>query len=253
MFDEKREVEWLLTEKYDGEKTEGFFADVAKLEAGEPLAYLIGHIPFLNTTISLDSHPLIPRVETEYWVEKAIAQMRSAVAAAFGAGHRVLDLCAGSGCIGVAVLAALPEAQVDFAELEPAHHATILKNIKENNIDQARARILGGDLFAEVAATYDFILTNPPYIDPAIDRVTESVRTHEPSIALYGGVHGMELIARIIAEAPAHLAPGGSLYIEHEPEQTDEISRLAPLAGLTATTYPDQYDTPRYTVCTRKK
>ena len=65
------EEQWLLREKYQGEKTEAFFADCDRLLAGEPLAYLIGHIPFLHCLISLDSHPLIPRTETEFWTEKA--------------------------------------------------------------------------------------------------------------------------------------------------------------------------------------
>src|SRR5512138_3415194 len=96
-----REEEWLLKEKWNGEKSEGFFADCQRLRDGEPLAYVIGHTPFLNTIIYLDSKPLIPRVETEFWVEKAIMEIQD-----FSRGQtlgtvQVLDVCAGSGCIGV--------------------------------------------------------------------------------------------------------------------------------------------------------
>ncbi len=97
---------WLLREKYQGVKTDAFFEDCARLKNGEPLAYIIGSIPFLNTTIFLDAHPLIPRPETEFWVEKAIAHMN------VRAPLRILDLCAGSGCIGVAVLTARKETRV---------------------------------------------------------------------------------------------------------------------------------------------
>ena len=70
------EVDWLLNEKYHGEKTSAFFTDCVRLETGEPLAYVIGHIPFLDCTIYLDSRPLIPRVETEFWVEKLITTIK---------------------------------------------------------------------------------------------------------------------------------------------------------------------------------
>ena len=68
----QNEEKWLLQEKYHGEKTEAFFADCKRLALGEPLGYLIGHVPFLDCTIWLDNHPLIPRPETEHWVEQVI-------------------------------------------------------------------------------------------------------------------------------------------------------------------------------------
>ena len=101
-----QEQHWLLKEKYHGEKTDGFFADCKRLALGEPLAYLIGWTPFLNTKIWLDSHPLIPRPETEFWVERAITSMRENAQDTLGflaEPAKVLDLCAGSGCIGVAM------------------------------------------------------------------------------------------------------------------------------------------------------
>jgi len=124
-----QEEAWLLKEKYGGEKTalvfkesldeiknkyswgEDFFTDLERLKAGEPLAYIIGHTPFLNCQINLNSHPLIPRVETEYWVEKAIESIRRENIS----NVRVLDLCAGSGCVGVAVAKAVRDARVNFS------------------------------------------------------------------------------------------------------------------------------------------
>jgi release factor glutamine methyltransferase len=224
----------------------------------EPLAYLIGNIPFLDTTIFLDSHPLIPRPETEYWVEQAITDIRACALA--HARISILDLCAGSGCIGVAVLKALEktmqDARVDFAEINAGHHSTIAKNILRNGIDPSRTRIYGGDIFSEIAKVgtqYDFILANPPYIDPKrIDRVQKSVIDYEPAEALFGGTDGMEYISRIIKEAPNYLASPGVLYIEHEPEQTKAIHTLAQSSLLalpytSCKTYPDQYKTERYT------
>lgn len=225
-----QETLWLLNDKYHGIESEAFHADVKRLESGIPLAYLIGWQPFCGTKIYLDSRPLIPRPETEYWTKLAIDEIQKY-------NHpRILDLCAGSGCIGVAALKAVPDCTVDFVEIDESHHATILKNIRENGIDENRARIFGGSLFEKISTSaemtsqqYDFILTNPPYIDPNLsDRIGAGVREYEPEIALFGGNSGMELIREILAKIPQFLKPGRVLYIEHEPEQAEKIQKLLP-------------------------
>lgn len=157
---------------------------------------------------------------------------------------RILDLCAGSGCIGVAVAKAMPEAHVDFAEIDMRHHATILKNIQENDIAENRTAIFGGDLFAEIppGTRYDYILTNPPYIDPALaSRTEKSVTDYEPALALWGGEKGLELIYKIIEQAPTFIADDGVLYIEHEPEQATAIAEYAEKHHFLSTSTKDQY------------
>lgn len=242
----RQEVGWLLVEKYKGQKSAAFLTDVAQLEAGVPLAYLIGHIPFLNSTIYLDSQPLIPRPETEYWVQEAVKNMTSRKT---GGAFCVLDLCAGSGAIGVAVASAIPSALVDFIELDSAHLPTIAKNCVANNIDKTRINVYAGNLFninsKNQLPKYDFILTNPPYIDKSLNRTEQSVMDNEPELALYGGKAGMEIIARIIKDAPMYLAPQGQLWIEHEPEQGEAISKLAS-SRFFVTTHKDQYDVIRF-------
>lgn len=236
-----KETKWLLDEKYNGITSEEFERDLERLAKGEPLAYVIGWIPFLHTKIYLDSRPLIPRPETEYWVEQAIKEIRDR-----GIEHpKVLDLCAGSGCIGVAVLQAIPGAVVDFVEIDENHYKTIQKNIRENAINEHRTSILGGDLFERVSDTYDMILTNPPYIDPVeITGVQPSVLEFEPTGALFGGLQGMECITRILKEISQFLKPGGILYIEHEPEQELLIQQLLP--GITS--HQDQFGIIRFSV-----
>ncbi len=241
-----RDEEWLLNEKYLGERTDEFFADCERLKTGEPLAYVIGHTPFLDTTISLLSRPLIPRTETEYWVKEIIDTIDVT------RNVRVLDLCAGSGCIGVAVLSVLPHSKVDFAEIDEKHHATIQKNIEQNDIDTSRTRIYGGDLFEKVEGPYDYILSNPPYIDPTLNRTEASVLEHEPHQALFAPDEGFAIIEKIIREAPVFLSPKGTLVLEHEPEQTVRIHKLANESGWSVTTKLDQYGIERYTVLIRR-
>lgn len=244
-----QEEEWLLKEKYAGVQNDAFFADCNRLKKGEPLAYLIGSIPFLNTTIYLDSKPLIPRTETEFWVEHIIQNMTNSYKGKAFA--RVLDLCAGSGCIGVAVLKNVQNATVDFAEIDGTHHETIRKNILKNNIDISRTNIFGGDLFQHVSEKYDYILTNPPYIDPVHNHTDENVKKYEPAQALYADNAGLEIIFRIIAEAPRFLKPHGTLVIEHDPEQSEVIQTHAKNHNFIAETHSDQFGIKRYTLCVR--
>jgi HemK-like putative methylase len=247
-----KEEAWLLKEKYHGEKSLAWFADCKRLMLGEPLAYLIGFVPFLDCTIFLDSRPLIPRPETEYWVAEAITAIRGSATLPLGLPQtkqlRILDLCAGSGCIGVAVAKAFPTAQVDFGELDAQHLPTIQKNVRENNLDETHCNAVHSNLFSHLPHTYDCILANPPYIDPALDRTEESVKTHEPYVALYGGKEGLEIIEQIIATAPAHLSLGGQLWLEHEPEQSIDIQALGSKHGFLVTTHKDQFGVLRYSV-----
>lgn len=242
----EREQQWLLQEKYHGVTSSDFYTDCERLINGTPLAYLIGHIPFLDCTIWLDSQPLIPRPETEYWTQLVIDQLQHR-------DHdekRVLDLCAGSGCIGVAVAKHIPKNHVDFAEIALTHRETIVKNCQRNKIDLQKTIIYTSDLFSKLSEQYDYILTNPPYIDASLKRVAPTVTAHEPSEALYGGTDGLDIIRRIILDAPQHLHPNGQLWIEHEPEQVTAITKLAHDQGFSTQTHTDQYNINRFSILT---
>ena len=246
-----KEMQWLLQEKYQGEKTEAFFADCRRLALGEPLAYIIGWTPFLKAHIWLDAKPLIPRTETEFWTEEAISVITQTTQNGLGiveSSPKILDLCAGSGCIGVAVAMAVDTARVDFAEIDVQLLPTIEKNLIKNGVPASRTSIFHSNLFAKVPTTYDFILTNPPYIDETQNRVEDSVTQYEPRVALYGGAGGLDVITEIIRTAPKHLSRGGQLWIEHEPEQVAALHALATQHGFSATTHTDQYQVERYSI-----
>lgn len=248
---ENKEINWLLQEKYNGVKSNAFYADCKRLALGEPLAYIIGFTTFLGCKIWLDSQPLIPRTETEFWVERAIETIKDSSALSLGLSDksiRILDLCAGSGCIGVALAKALPEAQVSFSEIDRRHLPTIEKNLQENNIEPTRYTIYQANLYETIPEVFDFILCNPPYIDQSLNRTQESVVTHEPHLALFGGPGGMDVIKQIIAGTAAHLKPSGQLWIEHEPEQVVKIAIAAEHSGFTSETLQDQYQVDRVSV-----
>lgn len=237
--DQEREISWLVRDKYNGVMSANVIADIERLRSGEPLAYVIGWIPFLGTKIYLDSKPLIPRAETEYWVGQVIETLKARKLSEV----RILDLCAGSGCIGVALASTIPKSTVDFVEIDPSHIATIWKNIDENKIDRSRTQVITGDLFEKIEDKYDLIISNPPYIDKNLgDRVEDSVKMFEPKIALYANDNGLEIIKRIVNEAPQFLKDEGMIFIEHEPEQTEEISLFPNYKG----TFDDQFGVKRY-------
>ena len=253
------EAGFLLKEKYGGEKSPAYEEDLKRLEGGEPLAYLIGWIPFLDSKIYLDSRPLIPRPETEFWTEKAIDELSGSsfqVLALEEKRHiKVLDLFAGSGCIGVAVLTHVPNAHVDFGEIDPAHFPTIKKNITEcetYDVSHIRTRIIETDVWSGITDSYDIVLANPPYLSPnRKDRMGLSVIEHEPSKALFADEDGLALIRKTIEGASEHVNENGTLYIEHEPEQTEAISQLAKDKGFDVLTKLDQYGIKRYSVLRR--
>lgn len=238
----KSDKDALLQEKYLGDPSaEGVAEDIARLSAGEPLAYVIGNIPFLGLSIHLDSRPLIPRPETEWWTEKLIEHIKDRPL-------HLLDMCAGSGAVGLAVLKHCPNAQVSFGELVPEHAETIRKNIAVNNLDASRARIHTGDLFAPFTTTsFSIIAVNPPYI-PETRTLDASVTSYEPREALYSGEDGLTLIRQIITEAPSHLLEHGELWMECDISNIHTAQELAQKVFRKTEIRTDQYGRERMLV-----
>ncbi len=244
-----KDTERLLREKYGGTPSTEYEADCARLETGEPLAYVIGWAPFLDCRIHFDSHPLIPRPETEFWTEQALEEMK------YKESVSVLDLFAGSGAIGVAVLKHITNARVDFGEIDESLFATIQKNIHENaptqkeGVNPVRARILQTNVWSGISDRYDFILANPPYVSENLtDRIQKSVLDFEPHTALFAENEGFSLIEETIRGASRHLNSSGVLYIEHEPEHKEQLIATAREAGLGLELMKDQFGTYRYSV-----
>jgi len=209
----------------------------------EPEAYTIGWQPFMGLKIYLDSKPLIPRPETEWWTEQLLLHVGRTTSY-----MKFLDLCAGSGAIGCAVLAKLPDAKVYFGEIDQSHEATILKNISENKLDCARAEVRIGDLFQPFSdMKFDVIAINPPYI-PIERELPTSVADYEPTIALRSGSDGLDLIRRIAASARCHLTERGTLWCECDSEHAETAKQLFRGQGLSSEIRTDQYDRPRIIV-----
>ncbi len=267
-----RDERWVLEEKYAGIETPAFAEDVRRLAEGEPVAYVIGSQPFLDLTIHLDSRPLIPRPETEWWTEHMLhttskkleetvterAEYDGASQSKFSAENyaaplpfsskqpfQFLDLCAGSGAIGCAALSRLPATKVYFGEIAPIHEATIWKNIAENGLDVQRADVRIGNLFEPFQnETFDLIAVNPPYI-PQARTLPSSVRNYEPKQALYSGDDGLDLIRSIAKALPHHLRQDGMAWIECDNSHSRKAADLFIHAGMGAEIRTDQYGVER--------
>jgi HemK-like putative methylase len=157
-------------------------------------------------------------------------------------------LCAGSGAIGCAALAKLPNTHVYFGEIDSAHETTILKNIRENNLDESRTDIRIGDLFEPFKnMKFDIIAANPPYI-PANRSLPASVSNYEPSLALYAGNDGLDIIHRIATELPNRLTEDGEAWIEVDSAHAAAACALFTDQGLRTEIRNDQYNKPRVIV-----
>jgi release factor glutamine methyltransferase len=198
-----------------------FEALVARRRRGEPYAYLVGRREFYSLRLRVTPAVLVPRPETETLVEAALARIPRANAS-------VLDLGTGSGAIALALKHERPDLTITAVDSDGAALDVARANAAAHAID---IRCLGSDWYSALAGqVFDLIVSNPPYVrsrDPHFDGALR----HEPRVALDGGAGGLDAHRAILRGAPAHLAPGGRLIVEHGFDQREAIVRLAP-AGL---------------------
>ena len=174
--------------------------------AGEPVQYILGSADFMGLQFYVDRSVLIPRQDTETLVEAALIALRDYAA------PDILDLCAGSGCIGLSIKSLAPKAQVTLADISRDALEVARRNMRDLGVEAA---LHHGDLFRAVGRRrFDLIASNPPYIPHGeLAGLQREVR-FEPALALDGGADGLDFYRRIAEGAPEHLNPGGSVYLE---------------------------------------
>ena len=246
----QKEIEWLLKEKYRGRLTTAAKKDIVKLKKGEPVDYLIGFIEFVGCNIDLSLKPLIPRPETEYWTQKAIGDIQSS--SKRNSNIQCLDIFAGSGCIGIAILKHIQKSNVDFAEKDKRFVRQVLFNLKKNNILKKRFTVVCSDIFDGISRKYNYIFANPPYVAQKRRKsVQNSVLKYEPQGALFAGKDGLKYIKGFLKEARHHLLGNGRIYLEFDSPQKKEIANLLKkFEYKTWNFYKDQYNRWRFVVIT---
>ena len=219
--------------------------------AGEPVAYLIGEWEFYGLPLDISRDVLIPRPDTEVLVEQALEYLKPLGQC------RVLDLCAGSGCIGLAVASQIPEARVVLGEYSDAALRICRQNIRRNALSGHVVPMQVNALEKPERALGEFqcIISNPPYIPKAdIDGLDVSVKDYEPHLALDGGEDGLDFYRAIAEKWKDALVPGGRLYFEVGIGQADSVLRIMRAQGFgDIQIIKDLHDIPRVvfgTLCT---
>ena len=198
--------------------------------SGEPVAYIIGEWEFYGLPLDISREVLIPRSDTEVLAERAILLTRAA-----GDGARVLDLCAGSGCVGLAVAANAPDCRVVLADLSEGALRICKQNVRRNQLNARVTCVQADAMTAPASALWDFdvIACNPPYIPHGdLANLDVSVRDYEPWGALDGGEDGLDFYRAVSARWGTALRLGGTLIFEVGIGQAPDVEQIMAQNGF---------------------
>ena len=195
---------------HDAAKAEALIG--RRIQTRQPAAYLTGEAWLQNVPFTIDARAIVPR---SYIAELLVDAEETAILDAWLSNRtrRVLDLCTGNGSLAVIAAMAYPEIEVDASDISPAALEIARVNVARHGLE-ARIRVLESDLFAGLRGAYDLILCNPPYVTAESMAALPAEYRAEPVLALAGGEDGMDLIRRVVAEAPRHLSEDGVLVLE---------------------------------------
>ena len=204
---------------------------VARILEGEPLAYVLGECEFYGLKLFVDKNVLIPRDDT-----CAVASLAIKKGLFLDQNPRILDLCTGSGCIGLAIASRVKDAKITLADISRDALAVAKRNIAANKLT-GRVSCVQADALGKPAAflgKFDMIVSNPPYVTgKEMEELPHSVRDFEPHLALFGGEDGLDFYRSISKNYAAALKPGGYLCFEFGMGQGDDVCRILEENGYT--------------------
>ena len=214
-----------------GQALDGY---VARAAAGEPLAYILGQWDFAGMTLTVTRDTLIPRDDT-----MAAAELAIHTALDRDAEPRGLDLCTGTGCIGLAVAKRVKDARVVLGDVSPAAIRVAKKNVQDLHLG-GRVTCMVLDVRRPASAflgKFDLITANPPYVtDAEMEKLPSEVADYEPALALRGGPDGLDLYRAILENYTCALNPGGYLCFEFGMGQEDAVCGLLQGSGFETVT-----------------
>lgn len=197
---------------------------VSRVSAGEPMAYVLGEWDFYGMTLHVDHNVLIPRDDTCAVTDLAIKK-----ALFLNAAPRILDLCTGSGCIGLAIAHRVKDARVTLADVSVEAIAVAKKNIALQKVT-GRVSCVKADALSQPPAflgKFDMIVSNPPYITTdEMEQLPQSVKCYEPHLALHGGTDGLDFYRAIAENYAQALKPSGYLCFEFGMGQGDAVCQI---------------------------
>lgn len=210
------------TEEISKEQCENCISIAVERSKHRPLQYILGTQEFMGLTFQVDENVLIPRQDTEGLVEKVLSITKGT--------ERVLDLCTGSGCIGISLKKHKSSLQVTGVDISPKALQVAKKNAE--NL-QADVTWIESDLFEKVTGTFDVIVSNPPYIQSdVIKTLMPEVKDNEPLLALDGREDGLYFYRKIIREAKNYLSSQGILCLEIGYDQGEAVAEFMRQQGF---------------------
>ncbi|TMF31844.1 MAG: peptide chain release factor N(5)-glutamine methyltransferase [Chloroflexi bacterium] len=184
---------------------------VARRAKGEPVAYLVGHKEFMGLDFEVTPDVLVPNPDTEVLVQRAVKLARDSQVPL-----RVADVGTGSGCIAVSIAHYAPATEVWASDVSREALEVTARNVSRHRVAE-RVHLECGDLLEPLPGQFDLICANLPYIDVAADHNLAAEVVAQPARALYAEQGGVELVNRLLEEAPARLKPGGRILAEVDP------------------------------------
>ncbi|MCD7755733.1 MAG: peptide chain release factor N(5)-glutamine methyltransferase [Firmicutes bacterium] len=206
-------------------------AVTARALAGEPLAYILGEWEFYGLPLYVDQNVLIPRDDT-----CAVTALAIKKGLFLEQDPRILDLCTGSGCIGLAIASRVKDARVTLADVSREALAVAKRNVQRNHLS-GRVSCVQADVFEKPSAflgKFDMIVSNPPYVTTQeMQELPGSVKDYEPHLALHGGADGLDFYRAIVRNYTSALKPGGWLCLEFGMNQGDGVCEILAASGYT--------------------
>ena len=213
---------------------------VERIKSGEPLAYVLGEWDFYGMTLQVTPSVLIPRDDTCAVTELAIGK-----ALFLDQSPRILDLCTGSGCIGLAIAHRVKDARVTLADISKEAIAVAKKNMTLQKLSSRVSCVIADalDVPAAFLGKFDMIVSNPPYITTQeMQELPDSVANYEPQLALHGGEDGLDFYRSIAQNYKNALKPGGYLCFEFGMGQGDAVCEILKMNGYTVLERSSDYN-----------
>lgn len=200
---------------------EQYCALLQRVASGEPIQQVVGYVDFLDCTIEVNRHVLIPRQETELLAALVVQRLKSCQLE----GKTLLDLCTGSGCLAIAIKSKLPKLHVIASDISKEALDLARKNAKKNGVP---VEFLEGDFLSPLGnRKVDFVVSNPPYISRVeYEALDKQVLLYEPKGALLSGETGLEFYARFQTEAPLYLNRPAKIFFEIGTGQGERLQNL---------------------------
>lgn len=230
-------------------KTIRYFELISERAAGKPTQYITGHQEFWGLDFDVSPDVLIPRPETEHLIE-AVIELAAKRGSHKDGPLRVVDVGTGSGCIPVALASEFPGEEIFATDISPAALRMAARNSARHGF-AARVRFVETDMLAyflrpEYEATFDFVVSNPPYVARAeLDQLQREVRDYEPRLALGGLERGDEAYRQLFAQAFRLLKPGGAVIVEIGYNKREQVLPLLDSGWTEIEVRPDLAGIPR--------